>query len=323
MRGCRTSSTLTLTRGPSTVSNGSIARKCKEERSPTLKKVCCHKCGSMLRADLKSTCPRGSVGTRCPSCQRRVCAHCGRTWSRLHSCELAADMAGELDKRLASLEFDSFAGALGLKRCPACGSGCEKADQDSCDHMTCLNCRHEFCWTCLADRTVILHHGNHYHKPDCRFNFGPGPTEWQPKCPLCVRNGVACQPPTSDPPAATASLVRRKSASLLSRANKWSDPQTQASVSSLRPAGFTSTCPSPPSPFLDSDTPVDNHVSSGRFAQVDMDASHVERKLCSCQYVCPGQEMVAKVCRGFFKPWPSASTNSLRRSSSISTLLSV
>lgn len=99
------------------------------------------------------------------------------------------------DPLTTSQEFAELARLFNFKQCPACGNACEKEDEDSCDHMTCI-CGKEFCWSCLADRTVILHHGNHYHNPDCRF-YVPynGAAEFVEKCPECKRNGKACLPP--------------------------------------------------------------------------------------------------------------------------------
>jgi len=96
-------------------------------------------------------------------------------------------------------EFAQLAQMFGFKRCPSCGQACEKQDEDDCDHMTCI-CGKEFCWSCLHDRTIILHHGCHYHAPDCRF-FVPynGPLEKKDKCPECCKNGRPCKPEDAAP----------------------------------------------------------------------------------------------------------------------------
>lgn len=116
----------------------------------------------------------------------------------MHSCELSAEMLRQREKRLASLEFEEFLEPLGFKRCPGCGEACEKSDPDACDHMTCVACRKEFCWTCMADRTAILHHGNHYHGRECRFYAEYTCTDavkYIDACPLCRRSGRPCRPP--------------------------------------------------------------------------------------------------------------------------------
>lgn len=35
------------------------------------------------------------------------------------------------------------------KKCPKCGINVEK--NGGCMHMTCVNCKHDFCWMCLQD----------------------------------------------------------------------------------------------------------------------------------------------------------------------------
>ncbi|CAF0966076.1 unnamed protein product [Rotaria sp. Silwood1] len=52
------------------------------------------------------------------------------------------------------------------KKCPHCPYQIEK--NDGCDHMICIKCRHEFCWSCLADFQPIRKDGNHRHDPTCK-----------------------------------------------------------------------------------------------------------------------------------------------------------
>jgi hypothetical protein len=52
------------------------------------------------------------------------------------------------------------------KKCPNCPYQIEK--NDGCDHMKCVKCRHEFCWSCLADFQPIRQDGNHRHKSTCK-----------------------------------------------------------------------------------------------------------------------------------------------------------
>jgi len=86
--------------------------------------------------------------------------------------------------------------AMGFKHCPRCMAIVEKMDHKSCDHMTCTQCRHEFCWTCLADRIPISAHGNHFHRPTCTFYAAyAGPLEYRPEqCRRCAHRGAPCVP---------------------------------------------------------------------------------------------------------------------------------
>jgi len=86
------------------------------------------------------------------------------------------------------------AGSRRLRVCPRCRAVVEKADKESCDHVTCISCSHEFCWDCLADRSVIYAHGNHHHRRGC-MHYAPysGKDEYLPeRCGRCRLRGSAC-----------------------------------------------------------------------------------------------------------------------------------
>lgn len=153
----------------------------------------CPGCGSVVT--LANT-PVGPAGASCLRCRRRFCTKCKLIWSAGHKCDVAQALIHYREQLVTQLEFDEYAEPLGLKQCPGCDNACEKSDPDECDHMKCFSCRKEFCWTCLADRTVILHHGNHYHRPDCRF-FTPydGVPTMEPGCEICAATGKPCEPP--------------------------------------------------------------------------------------------------------------------------------
>jgi hypothetical protein len=52
------------------------------------------------------------------------------------------------------------------KKCPNCPYQIEKSD--GCDHMKCIKCHHEFCWSCLAHFQPIRQDGNHRHNSTCK-----------------------------------------------------------------------------------------------------------------------------------------------------------
>lgn len=168
-----------------------LARLEGREEQLALQSQQCPRCRSSVQASAA-----GVAALRCQQCRFRFCSRCKLIWHAKHDCDVAARLLESRRDRLASFEFEDFAAALGLKRCPGCGAPCEKADPSSCDHMTCLNCKKEFCWTCLADRSVIVHHGNHYHERDCKFYFAfDGPNEYVEECHQCKATGKACEPP--------------------------------------------------------------------------------------------------------------------------------
>jgi hypothetical protein len=115
----------------------------------------------------------------CPSCQNRYsisrqandfycdpcCKHfCIRCLKRPHpdiqDCNLA-----ERELMLADLENQG----VQLSQCPGCHVPYMK--DDKCDHVTCKtpDCGVQFCFSCSCLRQPTLEHGNHYHRPDCRF----------------------------------------------------------------------------------------------------------------------------------------------------------
>ncbi|OQR74785.1 putative E3 ubiquitin-protein ligase RNF144A-A-like [Tropilaelaps mercedesae] len=62
-----------------------------------------------------------------------------------------------------------LANCPGIKRCPHCSVLIER--EDGCAQMLCKNCRHVFCWFCLAslDDDFLL---RHYDRGPCRHKLG-------------------------------------------------------------------------------------------------------------------------------------------------------
>ncbi|KAL7927805.1 hypothetical protein ACQKWADRAFT_277901 [Trichoderma austrokoningii] len=54
------------------------------------------------------------------------------------------------------------------KPCPGCRWAIEK--NDGCSHMTCVKCKHQFCYECGADHKRILENDNTVHEDTCKFH---------------------------------------------------------------------------------------------------------------------------------------------------------
>lgn len=76
------------------------------------------------------------VKTQCPECNAEYCSQCLSKHAMSISCENAKnDTANEQWKK------------QNTKACPQCKVAIEK--NEGCLHMTCKQCKHEFCWQCL------------------------------------------------------------------------------------------------------------------------------------------------------------------------------
>lgn len=99
--------------------------------------------------------PRYCDIMKCTHCRTEFCIKCFAKSHAPATCaqiELWGNVTNEdiIERRL-----------LGDKRklCPRCNFIIEK--NEGCNHMTCLKCRHEFCWVCLGDWAV--HNRDFYH----------------------------------------------------------------------------------------------------------------------------------------------------------------
>jgi len=104
----------------------------------------------------------------------------------------------------------AFEADCNLKDCPQCGNPVTKSSvpfdsahrslpafEEECDRViTGCACGKRYCWTCMADFDVILHHGAHYHRRTCRFFVeyeGPEPRVFRKGC--CLHRQAICIPP--------------------------------------------------------------------------------------------------------------------------------
>ncbi|CAF0915707.1 unnamed protein product [Adineta ricciae] len=96
----------------------------------------------------------------CFNCHKRTCFTHRVPWHEGLTC-------AEYDE---TKDADDEASQLWMiqnsKKCPNCPYRIEK--NDGCDHMKCMKCSYEFCWSCLADYERIRKDGNHRHHPNCK-----------------------------------------------------------------------------------------------------------------------------------------------------------
>eukprot|EP01062_Namystynia_karyoxenos_P051903 TRINITY_DN4105_c1_g1_i4.p2 TRINITY_DN4105_c1_g1~~TRINITY_DN4105_c1_g1_i4.p2 ORF type:complete len:623 (+),score=183.78 TRINITY_DN4105_c1_g1_i4:69-1871(+) len=108
----------------------------------------------------------------CAECGFKNCAVCDVKWHSGESCV-------EYQARRRAAEATSEADLDKIsKKCPGCGTRCEKKGADEgpaghgCDIVVCgmKTCAMKFCWVCLCDMALVLKHDNSYHKPGCKFH---------------------------------------------------------------------------------------------------------------------------------------------------------
>ncbi|PIC48148.1 hypothetical protein B9Z55_007239 [Caenorhabditis nigoni] len=121
-------------------------------------------CGFAVIVPNGSRCPRISCYN--PRCQEEFCFDCKQFWHQGKPC----------------VEF-SPNDPTSCRPCPRCQTLIMKANDGSCNHMTCTMCRAEFCWLCLKEITDF-----HYMSPTgCTF-WGKKP--WSAKRKLMWQIGT-------------------------------------------------------------------------------------------------------------------------------------
>ncbi|CAJ1966499.1 unnamed protein product [Cylindrotheca closterium] len=107
-------------------------------------KMYCPTCNSFLNLDLVDA--SQSVTVQC-SCKTHLCVACKTTAHpgiscRQHQRQRLNDSSDDGRALFLALSRDK-----GWKQCPKCSEMIEL--RSGCNHMTCANCRHEFCYKCL------------------------------------------------------------------------------------------------------------------------------------------------------------------------------
>ena len=126
-----------------------------------------------------------SISARCKviciKCQKATCSFHRMIWHTGLTCEQYDD------QKVNSIPTNNWI-RNNTKPCPRCQRNIEK--NGGCNHMTCSQCRHQFCWECLADFNRIINQGLHQHRSTCShyrirqstypYAYGPIPRQIRP-----------------------------------------------------------------------------------------------------------------------------------------------
>ena len=68
----------------------------------------------------------------------KFCLDCLKEWHGKEECKIQTDK-----------KFEEWRNSKNVKKCPKCKTYIEKID--GCNHMTCSNCKYQWCWLCLKE----------------------------------------------------------------------------------------------------------------------------------------------------------------------------
>lgn len=142
----------------------------------------------------------------CPKCEfkfipnnirRVICLVSGCSYCFCQMCSEAYHEEGDCKDayiKLRIAELVAIHGEEGVSQCPKCKLPVLK--DEKCDHVRCPECNDDFCFSCACLRSPTMAHGNHYHRPQCRFYIKfDGEEKQESKCSECIRLGRACDRP--------------------------------------------------------------------------------------------------------------------------------
>ncbi|CAF1550071.1 unnamed protein product [Adineta ricciae] len=90
----------------------------------------------------------------CLNCKKTTCTHHKIRWHVGMTCsEYDQKLESDRENRQNKKYLNDH-----TKKCPKCKVSIEK--NGGCNHMTCRNCKHEFCWSCLTDYKSAGQHQN-------------------------------------------------------------------------------------------------------------------------------------------------------------------
>eukprot|EP01088_Endostelium_zonatum_P005907 TRINITY_DN1791_c0_g2_i1.p1 TRINITY_DN1791_c0_g2~~TRINITY_DN1791_c0_g2_i1.p1 ORF type:complete len:691 (+),score=189.04 TRINITY_DN1791_c0_g2_i1:56-2128(+) len=110
-------------------------------------------CENLIAKPVKNS--REGLLVVCFACKSSFCGGCENVWHEGMSCAEYRDR-GKSDELYAKWT------AQNTKGCPSCNTRIEK--NGGCNHMTCGQCGHQFCWLCLGNYDS----GNHFRVTKCR-----------------------------------------------------------------------------------------------------------------------------------------------------------
>ena len=131
----------------------------------------------------------------CPECDTQTCIKCKE---EKHDGKVCTALLGKMLEALGNANENR------LRVCPFCFEPYLK-DQH-CEHVTCLKCKNDWCFTCSVDRIPTLAHGNHYHRRDCKqFSVWTDQKNVEKldeefdvnKCERCRKNNAPCKRPAT------------------------------------------------------------------------------------------------------------------------------
>jgi len=73
----------------------------------------------------------------CIENKHKFCFNCLKDWHENEECKIEKEQS-----------FEKWKDPSKVKRCPRCKYFIEK--NEGCNHITCFNCKYEFCWLCLG-----------------------------------------------------------------------------------------------------------------------------------------------------------------------------
>jgi len=111
--------------------------------------ITCPICSSCYHKDGQNL-----IQANCPECNKTFCTKCHVAWHVNMKCE-------EYQKQLLNPDLLKLIRSQNWKQCPHCKEGVEKAS--GCNHMKCIQCKTEFCYSCGEKISSTANHYTNDH----------------------------------------------------------------------------------------------------------------------------------------------------------------